>query len=70
MMTDAEKKEATPTRWQDAKEGAVDLLIELPLPAEGTAVYIVGDDTDLRTLILLRAFVRAAERQGKKVKLL
>ncbi len=67
---DAEKPKPVPPRWQDAKQGAADLLIELPNPAEGTPVYIATDGVDHGTLVRLRAFVRAAERSGQKMKLL
>ena len=69
-MSDAEKPKSIPPRWQDAKQVATDLPIELPAPAEGTPVYITTAGADYRTLVLLRAFVRAAERKGHKVKLL
>ncbi len=69
-MPDAEKPKSVPPRWQDAKQGAADLLIDLPHPAEGTPVYIATNGADHRTLVLLRAFLRAAERAGQKVKLL
>lgn len=69
-MTNAGHKESPPNRWQDAKQGAADLFIELPKPADGTPVYIATDGVDHRTLVLLRAFVRSAERAGHKVKLL
>jgi len=69
-MSDADKPKSFPPRWQDAKQGAADLLVELPQSAEGTPVYIATDGVDHRTLVLLRAFVRAAERAGHKVKLL
>ncbi len=69
-MPDAEKQKPTPPRWQDAKQDAADLLIELPLPAIGTSVYIATDGVDHCTLVLLRAFVRSVERAGQKVKLL
>lgn len=69
-MTDAEKKSSPPLRWQDAKRAAAELPIDLPQPAPGTAVYISTAGADAQTLTLLRAFVRAAEREGHKVKLL
>ena len=69
-MPDADKPKSVPPRWQDAKQEAVDLLIELPRPAEGTSVYIATDGVDHGTLVRLRAFVRATERAGIKVKLL
>ncbi len=69
-MPDAENPKPSPARWQDAKQDAADLLIDLPEPAEGTPVYIATDGVEPRTLILLRAFVRQAERAGQKVKLL
>jgi hypothetical protein len=69
-MPDAEKQKSDSARWQDAKQGAADLLIELPQSAEGTPVYIATDGVDHGTLVLLRAFVRDAERAGQKVKLL
>lgn len=69
-MPDAEKPKSAPSRWQDAKQGAADLLTDLPEPADGTPVYIATDGVEPRALILLRAFVRTAERAGQKVKLL
>lgn len=69
-MTDAADKSSSPLRWQDAKRAAAELTIELPQPEPGTAVYISTAGTDPQMLTLLRAFVRAAERKGHKVKLL
>lgn len=69
-MTDAANRNAPPLRWQDARKEAAELAIELPQPAPGTAVYIVSAGAEPQTLTLLRAFVRAAERKGHKVKLL
>lgn len=69
-MPDADKQKPPARRWQDAKQGAAALLIDLPQPAEGTPVYIETEGADQATLILLRAFVRTAERAGQKVKLL
>jgi hypothetical protein len=69
-MTDAADQSSQPLRWQDARRAAAELPIDLPRPAPGTAVYIATVGTDPRTLTLLRAFVRAAERKGHKVKLL
>jgi hypothetical protein len=69
-MPDAEKQKSVPPRWQDAKQDAADLLTDLPQPAEGTPVYIDTADLDHPMLVLLRAFVRATERAGRKVKLL
>lgn len=69
-MTDAANQSSPPLRWQDARRAAAELPIDLPQPAPGTAVYISTAGTDPQTLTLLRAFVRAAERKGHKVKLL
>ena len=69
-MTDAAHKSSSPLRWQDAKVAAAELTIDLPEPEPGTAVYISTAGADPQLLTLLRAFVRAAERQGHKVKLL
>ena len=46
------------------------LSLNLPMPAPGTAIYVCTDGIDHPTLVLLRAFVRAAERSGHRVKLL
>lgn len=69
-MTDAADRSSQPLRWQDAKREAAELPIELPQPEPGTSVYIATSGADPQTLTLLRAFVRAAERKGHKVKLL
>jgi uncharacterized membrane protein YebE (DUF533 family) len=69
-MTDAANQTSPPLRWQDARRVAAELPIDLPQPAPGTAVYISTAGADTQTLTLLRAFVRAAERKGHKVKLL
>jgi hypothetical protein len=69
-MTNAENKSLPPLRWQDARRAAAELPIDLPQPAQGTAVYISTAGADPQTLPLLRAFVRAAERKGQKVKLI
>ena len=69
-MTDAANKSSSPLRWQDAKRKAAELTIDLPHPEPGTSVYIATAGADPQTLTLLRAFVRAAERKGHKVKLL
>jgi len=69
-MTDAEDNKPSSLRWQDAKRAAAELPIDLPQPAPGTPVYIATAGADPQTLTLLRAFVRAAERHGHKVKLL
>lgn len=69
-MTEATNKSSSPLRWQDAKSAASELTIDLPHPEPGTAVYILTAGTDPQLLTLLRAFVRAAERKGHKVKLL
>jgi hypothetical protein len=70
MLPDAENQKSAAPRWQDAKQGAADLHIELPQPADGTPVYIATDGLNHHTLVLLRAFVRAADRGGRRVKLL
>ena len=69
-MTDAEDKHSPPGRWQIARRKAAQLPFDLPQPAPGTHVYIAAAGGDPNTLLLLRAFVRAAERAGHKVKLL
>ncbi len=69
-MADSEKNSSPPLRWQDARRSAAELSLDLPEPAAGTAVYIATTGTDPQTLTLLRAFMRAAERKGHKVKLL
>jgi hypothetical protein len=69
-MTDADDRSSQPLRWQDARRAAAELSIDLPQPEPGTSVYIATAGVDPQTLTLLRAFVRAAERKGHKVKLL
>lgn len=69
-MSEVPKPTAPPLRWQDAKRSAADLDFDLPQPALGTPVYILAAGVDAETLTLLRAFVRAAERTGHRVKLL
>ena len=69
-MSDAEPESPRPLRWQEARRAAAELAFDLPQPAAGTAVYLSTAGADPQTLTLLRAFVRAAERQGHKVKLL
>lgn len=69
-MTEAKGQELPVDSWQKARHSAAALTLDLPQSAPGTAVYIDADGTDHHTLILLRAFVRAAERAGYKVKLL
>ena len=69
-MTDAEDKPNAPGRWQLARRKAAELPFDLPQAAPGTHVYIAAPGADPNTLMLLRAFVRAAERTGHKVKLL
>ena len=69
-MTDAAGKPRPADNWQKARESATELSLELPTPAPGTAIYIRTEGLDHQTLVLLRAFVRAAERGGHRVKLL
>lgn len=69
-MINASADEPRPGRWQAARRKASDLQLELPTPEPGTHVYIVTEGLRHETVMLLRAFVRAAERAGSKVKLL
>ena len=69
-MTDAKGDQLPAQHWQSARHSAGELTLELPTPAPGTAIYICTDGIDHPTLVLLRAFVRAAERGGHRVKLL
>ena len=69
-MTDAKGNPLPAEHWQRARHSVGDLLPNLPTPAPGTAIYICTEGMDHPTLVLLRAFVRAAERGGKRVKLL
>lgn len=69
-MSDAQGDPIPAEHWQRATHDAADLLPNLPTPAPGTPIYICMDGIDHPTLVLLRAFVRAAERAGRKVKLL
>lgn len=69
-MIDADDEGSPPLRWQEAKLAAAELPIDLPQPAPGTPIYISTAGADSQMLTLLRAFVRAAERKGHKVKLL
>ena len=57
-------------RWQAAKRKASELQLDLPEPAPGTHVYIATDGLRHESVLLLRAFVRVAERAGQKVRLL
>lgn len=69
---DRADEQPPPSYWQKAKQQAAELLLELelPTPAPRTHVDIATDGARGETLFLLRAFVRAAERAGHKVKLL
>lgn len=69
-MIPATNEKPQPGRWQAAKRKADALDLELPTPAPGTHVYIATDGLRHETVMLLRAFARAAERAGHKVKLL
>ena len=53
-----------------AAQSTPDLLVDLPTPEPGTHIYIATDGLRHETVMLLRAFVRTAERGGSKVKLL
>jgi len=68
-MSDAQGHELPAQHWQSARQSAAELTLELPTPAPGTAIYICAEGIDHRTLVLLRAFVRTAERGGHRVKL-
>jgi hypothetical protein len=57
-------------RWQAAKRKASELTLDLPEAAPGTHVYIVTAGLRHELVVLLRAFARAAERAGHKVRLL
>lgn len=69
-MIDADSEYSPPKHWQNARHEAAELLIELPQPAPGTHVYLATAGAGHRTVVLLRAFVRAATREGHRVKLL
>jgi len=69
-MTDAPSDPLSAKPWQSARQSAGELTLDLPTPAPGTAIYICTEGIDHLTLVLLRAFVRAAERTGQRVKLL
>jgi hypothetical protein len=69
-MTDAKGDPLPADYWQRARHSAGELLPNLPTPAPGTAIYVSTEGIDHPTLVLLRAFVRAAERGGQRVKLL
>ena len=69
-MTDAQGDPLPAEHWQKARKSVGELALELPMPAAGTAIYICTEGIDHQTLVLLRAFVRAAERSGHRVKLL
>ena len=69
-MSDAQGHELPAEHWQRARHSASELLPNLPTPAPGTAIYVCTEGIDHPTLVLLRAFVRAAERGGHRVKLL
>lgn len=70
VTTDVPADERSTGRWQAAKRKAAELQLDLPEPAPGTHVYIVTQGLRHETVLLLRAFVRAAERAGNKVRLL
>ena len=69
-MTEAQGNPLPAEHWQKARHSAGELLPNLPTPAPGTAIYVCTEGIDHPTLVLLRAFVRAAEREGHRVKLL
>jgi len=69
-MTDAASAPIPADHWQRARHSASELSLDLPTPAPGTAIYLCTDGIDHQTLVLLRAFVRAAERGGHRIKLL
>ena len=69
-MTDAAADQPPADHWQRARQSASELTLDLPTPAPGTAIYICTEGLDHWTPVLLRAFVRAAERGGQRVKLL
>jgi len=69
-MINVPPEQHRPGRWQAAKRKAAGLQLDLPTPAPGTHVYIAMAGLRHETVMLLRAFVRAAERSGSKVKLL
>ena len=69
-MSDAQSELHPADYWQRARRAADALTLTLPTPAPGTAIYICTEGMDHPTLVLLRAFVRAAERGGHRVKLL
>ena len=56
--------------WQKARQQGVDLSLDDIAPAPGTHIYISADGVNHHTLVLLRASIRAMERNGFKVKLL
>jgi hypothetical protein len=64
-MTDAQSDHLPADHWQRARQAAGELLPNLPTPAPGTAIYICTEGIAHPTLVLLRAFVRAAERGGQ-----
>ena len=59
-----------PREWQRARQLGVDLSLDDLAPAPGTHIYISADGVNHHTLVLLRASIRALEREGCKVKLL
>ena len=73
-MTDPQpatlEKDLPPREWQKARQQGVDLSLDGIAPAPGTHIYVAADGVNHHTLVLLRAFVRAAERGGQRVKLL
>ena len=69
-MTEAQGDPLPAEHWQRARMAATELSLDLPTPVPGTAIYLCTEGIDHQTLVLLRAFVRAAERGGQRVKLL
>lgn len=69
-MINAPADERSTGRWQAARRKAAELQLDLPTPEPGTHVYIATNGLRHETVMLLRAFVRAVEREGAKVKLL
>ena len=69
-MINAPGNERPSNRWQAARRKAHELDLDLPTVEPGTHVYIATQGLRSETVMLLRAFVRAAERSGSNVKLL
>ena len=59
-----------PREWQKARQQGVDLSLDDITPAPCTHLYISAEGVNHHTLVLLRASIRAMERDGYKVKLL